>query len=172
MTVKYCEHCKTAKPADDFNRDEGQHDYLAVWCAECEAQHPPRKNHLIADEDEVRLARENADPNTPRGALVRRLRAAKHRAKVDDYPCTVTVDDLLDVYEKQEGKCALSGIELTLSGSRWANMSLDKIVPHLGYVEGNVQLLTLRVNVMKFNSSNQEFMDLVHAIHATSSGGI
>lgn len=44
--------------------------------------------------------------------------------------------------------------------THWTSPTLDKIRPELGYVEGNVQYLTKRCNLMKGNLNNEEFIEM------------
>jgi len=45
------------------------------------------------------------------------------------------------------GRCELSGVELTLDGGRLATSpSLDRVVPSLGYVTGNVRIVCHALN--------------------------
>jgi len=64
---------------------------------------------------------------------------------------------LLDI---QNGQCLLSGIPLTtvrgLGTTCPTNLSIDRIDPAVGYIEGNIQLLCWAANLMKGQMSNEE----------------
>ena len=64
---------------------------------------------------------------------------------------TLSVDDLLEVHQRQDGKCALTGETLTcklVHGKRqWTNASIDRIVPEKGYVPDNIQLVCAAVKI-------------------------
>lgn len=85
---------------------------------------------------------------------------SKARSRKAD--CTITVDELMEVYEAQAGLCALSGVEMTRllgTGDRVnTNMSLDRIDSSKGYVPGNVQIVCALVNIMKQSMSNEELV--------------
>lgn len=70
-----------------------------------------------------------------------------------DQPHVLTVEDCLDLWEKQNGKCALSGVQMTHhrdgSGRKEFNASLDRIEPGGAYSKANVQLVCYRVNIMR-----------------------
>lgn len=52
-----------------------------------------------------------------------------------------------DLYDKQDGKCALSGVAMTYSAnSRSRQISIDRIDCSKGYTPGNTRLLCLFVN--------------------------
>jgi hypothetical protein len=73
---------------------------------------------------------------------------------------------IIELYKKQNGRCALTGIKLTLAQnskewkSRVQTASLDRIDPSKGYIEGNLQWTHKKVNQLKSNFSQEEFIDL------------
>jgi len=77
----------------------------------------------------------------------------------------VTKDYLEKVFLKQNGKCALSGINITLPKTATENRkylhtsSLDRIDSSKGYIEGNVQWVHKRLNSMKNSDSLEEFLN-------------
>lgn len=75
---------------------------------------------------------------------------AKNRSKVKNLPFDLTKDYLISIWT---GKCELTGVEFDLSpylkkGQVNPNApSIDRITPHLGYVKGNIRLVSYHVNV-------------------------
>ena len=65
---------------------------------------------------------------------------------------------LRTLVESQGFRCALSGDDLVIGGG-WNSPSIDKIDPTLGYVKGNVQWLTKRMNLIKNNLTNDQFFE-------------
>lgn len=92
----------------------------------------------------------------------------KHRAKKSNLDCTITVEDMYDLYTMQNGKCKISGEDMILrrhSGDtghgREANVaSLDRIDSSQGYVKNNLQWVTDRVNRMKVEMTMSEFINM------------
>lgn len=81
------------------------------------------------------------------------------RSKSKNLECDITLDFLYQLYKKQEGLCALSGIKMTydvLSGRTSTNISIDKIDPIKGYTQDNIQLVCMAVNEMKNDRSIEE----------------
>lgn len=75
-------------------------------------------------------------------------------------PLDLTEEKLLKLWDKQKGRCAITGIELSLKrgeGRKREAASLDRIVPELGYVEGNVRFICDILNIMKQNMTDKEF---------------
>jgi hypothetical protein len=56
--------------------------------------------------------------------------------------------------------CPVLGFKLT-SDNRETNPSLDRIVPKLGYVVGNVQVISMRANRLKSDASIEELQKLI-----------
>jgi len=103
---------------------------------------------------------------TVRGALSLRIRRLKHRCKVAGVQCTLTHDDLIGLWNKQGGKCALSKEPLLL-GSELANpmaCSIDRVKPSLGYVPGNVRLVAFWINSARMAMQDDEFFDRVRRL--------
>lgn len=100
-----------------------------------------------------RKARQNySDEQKLYKTLQARVLNAKTRAKNKNIPCTITKDYILDLWNKQEGLCAISKIPMTYeldSGRVFTNVSIDQIRYGEGYTEDNVQLVCSAVNQLK-----------------------
>lgn len=100
---------------------------------------------------------------------------AKHRAKEKDVPFNISAEYLNNLWEIQEGRCAVSGRAFVLeAGSGRVHpdtVSVDRIVPELGYVTGNVRLVTYHVNVCLSEFGYSALVELLKNIqkkgHAT-----
>ncbi len=76
---------------------------------------------------------------------------------------TVSHEYIANLFDKQNGKCALTDIDLTtdLKTKRWnGTASLDRIDSSKGYIEGNLQWTHKLVNIMKWELNNEEFIDM------------
>ena len=86
------------------------------------------------------------------------LRSARHRAKKQGLPFNITIDDIV-IPEV----CPVLGIQLECNagtGSAKQNSpSLDKIIPELGYVVGNVQVISYLANVMKHDATPEQLIN-------------
>lgn len=79
-------------------------------------------------------------------------RRNKHRAKRDGIPFDL---DLEDIYIPSH--CPLLGIPIYVNDKPKADSaSLDKIIPSLGYVKGNVWVVSQKANQMKSNATVDE----------------
>jgi hypothetical protein len=91
------------------------------------------------------------------------LQGARSRARKGGYACTITEDDVV-IPEF----CPLLGVKLErgagVGNKGAASPSLDKIVPALGYVPGNVWVISHRANTLKGNATLQELKMLVERL--------
>jgi hypothetical protein len=82
-------------------------------------------------------------------------------------------DEVIEIWEAQNGRCALSGVLMTHQrdgsyGDRTRkefNASIDRINPSGPYTRDNVQLVATRVNTMKHTLSQDMFLWWVKNIH-------
>lgn len=83
-----------------------------------------------------------------------KLGAVKRNIEFD-----VSIEYLYDLYKKQEGKCALTGLDLILTSNNINNTaSVDRIDSYKGYIEGNLQWVHKDVNIMKQAYSQNYFI--------------
>lgn len=78
-----------------------------------------------------------------------------------------------DLYQKQNGQCALSGIKIPFPSKveDRNNPSMDRIDSSQGYIEGNVQWVHKDVNRMKWDLSENRFVELCGLIFQHKEGG-
>ena len=151
-----CKICKITKPIIRFKCAEG---YFRYKCKDCENIELSLKRKLnINGFKEMANERLRRHRKTPRGAMRQRLQAAKKRCKDLNLPLDITLNFLMELYNKQEGKCAITGLELKFIGDFWDVLSIDRIAPDKGYIQPNVQLVINRVNLMKSNMSMEELL--------------
>lgn len=82
------------------------------------------------------------------------------RAKVKDIEVNLTQQDCLDIFNSQDGKCALSGVKIYFGETRnkESTASPDRINPKLGYIKGNVRWVHKFVNSMRNCVPTEEFI--------------
>jgi len=89
---------------------------------------------------------------------------------------SITLQDLVDQWENQKGFCRYSGIPLKLvsKDSAWSKStaSIDRINSSKGYEIGNIQWVHKRINTMKNDMSEAEFLEWCEQIcNYTGKGG-
>lgn len=80
---------------------------------------------------------------------------------------TITPKYIYDLFIQQRGFCILSGVKIeffpvslrTQKGRRNHTASLDRIDSTRGYIKGNVQWVHKRVNAMKMDMNDKEFIE-------------
>jgi hypothetical protein len=82
---------------------------------------------------------------------------ARQRAKKVGVPFDITVQDVLKVMPPN-GKCPITGLVLEFgSGIACPNsLSLDRILPELGYVRGNIRVISHLANTIKQDCTDPE----------------
>jgi hypothetical protein len=128
--IKVCPACNKAKSTDDFYWEEPGQRY-SVYCRECKEEYRSQNREQ---------------------ALVT---GASNRAKQRNQPCTITVADVVIPDE-----CPVLGIKLERGSAGKANPaspSLDCYFPELGYVPGNVTVMSHKANMIKSSATFEEF---------------
>ena len=85
----------------------------------------------------------------------------QNNAKKRGLAIEVNLQNIWDLFEKQNRQCALSGLPLKFgkrSGDALATASLDRIDSSQGYIPGNLQWVHKRLQQMKSDMSQQEFL--------------
>jgi len=84
----------------------------------------------------------------------------------------ISPEDVIALWEKQDGRCAISGVYLTHhvdgSGKKEYNASIDRICGDKGYTIDNIQLVCYRINIMKHTLSEDMFYWWVKTINDSS----
>jgi|TARA_R100001480_G_C4647491_1_gene170331 hypothetical protein len=102
-----------------------------------------------------RNAARNHSPESYLAVVFSKLKNARK-----DMEWELDMDNIKNIWRKQNGKCALSGVFMTWHGGEGKqdfNVSIDRKDPNKGYIIGNVQLVTQRVNTMKHTLGESEF---------------
>ncbi|PES98038.1 hypothetical protein CN491_04270 [Bacillus cereus] len=64
---------------------------------------------------------------------------------------------LKELWDVQEGRCAISGVEMVFNRGSFLRVSPDRINNDLGYVEDNVRLVCWFLNKLRSNTPLEEF---------------
>jgi hypothetical protein len=84
----------------------------------------------------------------------------KARLRTKEFDPKVDWEYLFDLWTDQNGLCIYSGLPLSVEVNHPHTISLDRIDSKIGYVRGNLQLVSASVNRMKQEFSEEFFLDL------------
>jgi hypothetical protein len=85
---------------------------------------------------------------------------SKKNAKAKNIPHTITLSNVYNMWEAQNGRCAISNVLMTWGEKSITNASIDQIIPSEGYNLGNVWLVCLGMNTLKMEYSLFELVKL------------
>jgi hypothetical protein len=81
---------------------------------------------------------------------------------------TITIQDAWELFQAQHERCALTGVDLTFGGTarNWQSKtaSLDRIDSSRGYTKNNVQWIHKRLQWMKNDMPEDEFIAWCKAV--------
>ncbi len=85
------------------------------------------------------------------------------------FDCDISEDDIFQMYDDQDGKCALTGFDMTLGSSedrleKQYAASPDRIDNERGYTLDNVWLVTARANSLKSDMTLEELLEWCTAV--------
>jgi hypothetical protein len=152
--MKVCCKCSVEKPETDFGKNAQAKDGLNYACRECHnavRRAWSKNNRKSSNETLKKYYASNPDF----GLWV----WAKARAKKNGKPFTIIRTDVV-IPEF----CPVLGIRLEKGKGKVCDTSpsLDCIVPELGYVPGNIAVMSFRANTIKQNATVAE-LDAVSA---------
>lgn len=142
VKIKACAMCRLEKPEDEFYTRAAN-----VKEAVCNVCYMIRRYPSLS---------------TRKGYLNRLfIQSRSNNRKSGRADWNIELQDLINLWDSQEGRCALSGVYMTHHkdglGVKEFNASIDRISPKSGYIVGNVQLVAYRVNIMKHTLSEDLF---------------
>lgn len=97
------------------------------------------------------------------------IRAKVSQAKANNRRTTrefsITPEYIYELWLSQNNRCVYTNQEFRIEKFHNGNLSIDKIEPELGYVEGNIQLVCWAVNRAKGDLTHDVFLQMCTLIH-------
>jgi len=156
--LKLCKDCQIPITKSNAYADRGEK--LRARCKDCDKKY--------------RATQAGLDQYSYMDKLFSKLRyevqSGTRRTSRADLTWHINQAHLYNLYHKQEGKCALSGQQMTWltgQGKVDTNISLDRIDPEKGYEPDNIQLITYRCNIMKHDLKEDALFKLINMIETT-----
>lgn len=161
--MKICTKCNTEKENSEFHVCKKNKDGLYKHCKSCKKEYDSiyRKSDKVQIHqkslkvrDRKREYKKYRFETDPRDQL---LISAKFRAKKNNLPFDLEIDDIIIPEYCPILEIKLERKEYGKGGSFQPNSpSLDKIIPNLGYVKGNIIVISMKANAMKSNATKEE----------------
>lgn len=145
--TRRCPECELTLPETDFKKRSGP-----------DAEKRNRSGQPYGYCKRCRIARRSK----PRARFTSMLPKMRRRAKERGFGFDIDQDFLLDLLAKQQFKCAVTGLDMTLTsgqGRTPTNVSVDRINPNLGYTRDNVRLVCSVINTMRGTMSDTELAE-------------
>lgn len=169
LTIVKCDFCgiDTEKPLSEVTRNQklNRHLFCSRSCAMRfnSANRTPamiaysksikNKEHLLKINPKYHLYEKS-----PEKRFSYYLRNCRKRFK----ECSITLEDLQNQWNKQNGICPYSGIKLQIANytknhnNHIYTASVDRIDSNLGYIPENIQFVSTAINFMKSTMSDSE----------------
>lgn len=145
-----CHKCKEFKDEVEFTQNNTKNvlrNYRKNVCRDCDKKRQIElEQNLRADQKLLRCLRF-------------RFLGARDRTKRNNLDFNLDLDYVVNLWYRQNGLCALSGIPMTFElkmGRVPTNVSIDRISPNLGYIKENIQLVCMACNQIKSDLTNEE----------------
>jgi hypothetical protein len=162
--LKPCTKCGGIKPVDGFYttgiKVDGSAKYNS-WCKSCSKTKMSSYHKNTYGPEKLS---HSAHIRTRSVKAYMQYLLAKARRRLG---ASIDASYLEQLWEKQQGRCALTGWNMTMKlgeGVVPTNASIDRINSSLGYVEGNVQLLCRAANVAKSDLETELFLAMCAAV--------
>ena len=177
-SLKKCISCKEIKPFADFYPKANGRPQSA--CKECElrrhrewkALNPQHMFDYVKEyhsrpevaERKARIRKQRRS-ESPRWTMQVTLAHGLRRIRTEK---AATIEDLMQKWRDQSGRCVLTGIEMTWGrGSVLpTSISLDRIDQNQGYSADNLRLICYAVNAFRGRMSDAQMLEIARAIVA------
>lgn len=127
--------------------------------SENNADHHKNLKKAWQDSNHVRGADWKQKWRSKQGFIFKALSSAKSRAHAESLPFSLTLEFLQELWDRQEGACHWLKVKMDPVASRFrpSKPTLDRLLPALGYVEGNVVWACNFANLGRGNTPIEDF---------------
>lgn len=166
--------------SEEFKYSTQNHKYIKAKCEICGSERIIRNDQFSLHKVNCK----NCIYNTRKeGVLLKTVpnwyfKSVCNLAKQRSIPITITLEEIIILWNNQGGKCALSGVDLTfgmelqslneksrlIHSHRMTTASLDRIDSNGGYIKGNIQWVEKNINIFKNALNNDDFIGLCRLV--------
>ena len=146
-TLVQCGRCNRTLTAESFNADRSSTTGLQTYCRDCHK----KEIYEITSTFNGFLSK-----------LVANLTRTTKKKKIE---MTLTPADIASLYEKQQGRCAVTNFVMTSSYKNDSvkkisvrNISVDRIDESRGYTPDNIRLVCMAVSILKAKFTEEELV--------------
>ncbi len=144
--MKTCFKCKETKDISLFFKHRQTLDGFHSWCKSC-----------CTEGNNKARAKQNS---TIEGRAKIFLRNAKKSAVKRNQEFSISIEDIVECWNKQNKICPYTGREMSLEAGKLNTVSIERIDSKVGYTKDNTVLVCQAINRMKSDFTLQEFFDL------------
>ena len=144
--MKTCSKCKEYKPFDMFFKHKQTADKRHSWCKQCCKEGNKRSNEKLN--------------STIEGRAKVFLRNAQKSADKRGQEFQISLDDIVECWNRQDGYCAYTGRKMCLESGKLETVSIERIDSAKGYIPENTVLVCQSINRMKSDFIYEEFFNL------------
>ncbi len=167
--TKVCIDCVQELPISRFHRKRSAADGRTSYCIECGNARSVKWTRDNKEKVTARLGEWRR--RSPRQTLNVTLNGALKRRPSINPP---NVDDLMKMFEEQEGKCALSGIQFTWAMGKLlpTSITIDRIDQSSDYSKGNIRLVCHAINSFRGTMTDEEMLAMARTLIAKADESI
>lgn len=148
---KRCFKCKNRKPIEEFSKNRSTFDGYQKVCKECFANYDSVKN--------VYKKKSSILKSDLKIYLRNKTSMLKKKCERLNVPFDLDKTFIYSLYEKQNGKCYFTGIEIKHNSGchQFDSISVERLEPSHGYTKDNVVLSSFAINSFKGMMNEKEF---------------
>lgn len=165
--VKHCRICDETKPLTEFAKSKASTNFRSSntthhgYCKSCNAARAREwRKARPGYRGSGLLKKVPKEDRLLMSAIRSRLSCAKRRSGGE----VLSAEAAYEIFLKQERRCALTNVRITLEKGHPLCISLDQIIPGQGYTVDNVQWLAWSVNRAKGDLTTEQFIDMCKAV--------
>jgi hypothetical protein len=146
---RHCCFCKEVKDLDKFinRKDTKGKNIYRRGCKLCENAKSLERYH------------KKKNVQTLEEAIAYKFYQAKYRSKQKNRMFNLSIGDVVNLWNIQNGKCYYTGIDMTVLPNNYNHFSLDRKDSSQGYEPENIVLCTHVVNLMKKDMTHDLFVE-------------
>lgn len=184
MQTKICPKCNIEKSVEDFGVDNHHvftkgnirrnfkpKDGYRFYCKKCVAEQAKvfRQNYKNKTGNgdyrgSGKIVKIPKEDRLLMSVIRRRVADAKQNIRRTKRPFDIDADYMYALWKEQKGLCYLTNQPMLIEGDTNYRLSIDKIIPELGYVKGNVKWTIFCANRAKGDLSLPDLVKLCKLI--------